>query len=110
MPLEEPFEVKVAKSENHQSNDDDGDDDDSDGDDDDDDDDDDDGDDDDDSDGELVFINRIITLLLNFSRKSTIAVTGSTALCSVVPVTATTLMTGISLSNFSLRIRCNSKR
>ena len=29
MPLEEPFEVKVAKSENHQSNDDDDDDDDS---------------------------------------------------------------------------------
>ena len=28
MPLEEPFEVKVAKSENHQSNDDDDDDDD----------------------------------------------------------------------------------
>ena len=40
MPLEEPFEVKVAKSENHQSN----------GDDDDDDDDGDDGDDDDDDD------------------------------------------------------------
>ena len=63
-----------------------------------------------DSDGELVLINLIITLVLNFSRKSTIAVTGSTALCSVVPVTATTLMTGISLSNFSFSVRYNSKR
>ena len=63
-----------------------------------------------DSDGELVFIGLITTLVLNFSRKSTIAVTGSTALCSVVPVTATTLMTGISLSNFSFRVRFNSKR
>ena len=61
-----------------------------------------------DSDGELVFIGLITTLVLNFSRKSTIAVTGSTALCSVVPVTASTVMTGISLSNLSL-VRFNSK-
>ena len=51
----------------------------------------------------------ILTLVLNFSRKWTIAFTGSTALCSVVPVIATNVMTGISLSNFSFSLRFKSK-
>ena len=51
----------------------------------------------------------ILTLVLNFPRKWTIAFTGSTALCSVVPVIATTVMTGISLSNFSFSLRFKSK-
>ena len=63
---------------------------------------------DDDGDGELVIIGLKNYLCSNLSRKSTFAVTGSTALCSVVPVTATTVMTGISLSNLSL-VRFNSK-
>ena len=51
----------------------------------------------------------ILTLVLNFPRKWTIAFTGSTALCSVVPVIATTVMTGISLSNISFSLRFKSK-
>ena len=51
----------------------------------------------------------ILTLVLNFPRKWTIAFTGSTALCSVVPVIATTVMTGISLSNFSFSLRFKSQ-
>ena len=52
------------------------------------------GDGDGDCDGELVIIDLEIIFVLNFSRKSTFAVTGPTALCFVVPVTATTVMTG----------------
>ena len=51
----------------------------------------------------------ILTLVLNFPRKWTIAFTGSTALCSVVPVIATNVMTGISLSNVSFSLRFKSK-
>ena len=51
----------------------------------------------------------ILTLVLNFPRKWTIAFTGSTPLCSVVPVIATNVMTGISLSNFSFSLRFKSK-
>ena len=51
----------------------------------------------------------ILTLILDFPRKWTIAFTGSTALCSVVPVIATNVMTGISLSNFSFSLRFKSK-
>ena len=51
----------------------------------------------------------VLTLVLNFPRKWTIAFTGSTALCSVVPVIATNVMTGISLSNFSFSLRFKSK-
>ena len=51
----------------------------------------------------------ILTWVLNFPRKWTIAFTGSTVLCSVVPVIATNVMTGISLSNFSFSLRFKSK-
>ena len=49
------------------------------------------------------------TFVLNCFRNSKISVRGSTALSSVVPMTETTVITGISLSNFSLRIRSSSR-
>ena len=50
------------------------------------------------------------TLALNFSRSSKIAASGSTALSSVVPITDTTVITGISFFSFSCKILTRSEK
>lgn len=50
------------------------------------------------------------TLALNFSRSSKIAASGSTALSSVVPITDTTVITGISFFSFSCKILSRSEK
>lgn len=49
------------------------------------------------------------TFVLNFCRKSRISVSGSTALSSVVPITANTVITGMFCFNFSFRVRSSSE-
>ena len=50
------------------------------------------------------------TFVLNFSRMSRMSVSGSTALSSVVPITANTVITGILCFNLSLRVRSSSEK